>query len=370
MQILFILGFALVLFGSHFFIYYSAIIFLGIVGIYRIWFGTVIFLLPTLFIISAILAHYVFNYITRIFYFASGLWLATALNFILVFMGIWLLVGISKIFNFQVDFKILSWIGIAISLLFVLYGIWNTYDLKVKNITVKIKDLPVAWVGRRAVQISDVHLGYVYGKDYMQSIVDKTNELNPDIVFITGDLFDGMDGHLDEMVAPINNLKAPLGIYFVTGNHETYLGIDTVFNVLRKTKINILDDDLRVIDDLQIVGASFSKGSIMETRDFSEFFKSLTGFSSAKPIILLYHSPTNIEQARDLGVDLFLAGHTHVGQLFPLSLITKAVYKGYDYGFYHFGDFSIYISSGVGTWGPTVRTSKNSEITFINFEVK
>ncbi len=368
-QILFLSLFLLVIFGSHFFIFKSISFFIGIFGVYRLWFAAVLIALPLLFVISSVLAHYFFNYFFRAFYFISGLWLALALNLIVALTAIWILFGLSKYFNLNIDFKILGWIGIICSVLFVLYGIWHAYDLKIKNITVGIKDLPEEWYGKKAVQISDVHLGYVYGKDYLQSLVDKVNRLNPDIVFITGDLLDGMDGHLEELVAPLNGLHPVWGTYFVTGNHETYLGVDKAFNALSKTNVKILNDKLEFINGMQLVGLSFPSGEIRESRDFSLVLPSL-GFTSSKPSILLYHAPMGVEKAKGAGVNLFLAGHTHVGQLFPLGFITKIIYAGYDYGFHQDGDFSIYTSSGAGTWGPTARTSKDSEITLINFESK
>lgn len=369
-QLLFLGAFLVVLIGSHFFIYFSFVSFFRIIGIYKIWIGSVIAVLPALFIISSIIAHYYFNYFTRTLYFISGLWLAVALNLILAFLVIWLLIGSSKIFNFNLNLKFLGWLGIFFSFLFLIYGIWNTYDTKIKNITVKIKDLPIEWQNKKAVQISDVHLGYVYGKDRLRFLVDKIKKLDPDIIFITGDLFDGMDGRLGEMVDPLNQLDPPLGAYFITGNHETYLGVDKAFASLSKTKVKILDDAFINIDGLQLIGLSFPSRGINENRNFEEIFGSLPGLDLSKPTILLYHSPMQVVQAKDLGIDLFLAGHTHVGQLFPFEFITNIVYSGFDYGLHTDGDFSIYTSSGVGTWGPTARTSKNSEIVLINFETK
>jgi len=369
-QVLFLGVFLLMLFGSHLFIFRSLAGFLGIAGVYRIWLGIAIAVLPVLFIISSLVAHYFFNYFTRALYFVSGLWLAFALNLIVAFCAVWLVSGASKFSNISLNLKYFGWLGIILSFLYLIYGIYNAYDIKVKNITVKIKDLPIEWQNKKAVQISDVHLGYVYGKDHLQSLVDRVNGLDPDIVFITGDLFDGMDGHLDELVDPIDQLHPALGTYFITGNHEIYLGVDKAFETLRKTNVKILDDAFVNLGGVQVAGISFPGGGISEGRDFAGVFGSFKGFDPAKPVVLLYHSPTQIAQAKDLGVDLFLAGHTHVGQLFPLELITHFVYQGFDYGFHEDGDLSVYTSSGVGTWGPTARTSKNSEITLINFQVK
>jgi len=369
-QVLIVIVFLLILIVSHFFIYSSLASFFGVIGVSRIWLGIVISVLPILFILVSLVAHYYFNYFTRALYFVSGLWLAMALNLMVASAVVWIAVGISKLFKFNFDLRALGWVVIIFSIAFLIYGIWNVYDVKVKSITVKIKDLPIEWEDKKAVQLSDVHLGYVFGKDFMQSVVDKVNGLDPDIVFITGDLFDGMDGHLGELVEPINQLNPSLGIYFVTGNHETYLGLDKALAALSQTKVNILDDKFINIDGVQIAGLAFPAGGIQEGRDFASVFKSFSGFDLMKPIILLYHSPTQVLQAKDLGVDLFLAGHTHVGQLFPFEFITKIFYRGFDYGLHEDGDFSIYTSSGVGAWGPTVRTSKNSEITLINFKAK
>ncbi|MHB9020020.1 MAG: hypothetical protein ACYC3G_04125, partial [Minisyncoccota bacterium] len=164
-QILFISAFLLILLGSHFFIYFSLISFLGVIGIYKFWIGSVVAVLPVLFIVSSIIAHYYFNFFTRGLYFVSGLWLSVALNFVVSFLFVWGLFGLSKFFNFSLDIKIFAWLAIVFSFLFMIYGIWNTYDAKIKNITIKIKDLPIEWQNKKAVQISDVHLGYVYGKD-------------------------------------------------------------------------------------------------------------------------------------------------------------------------------------------------------------
>jgi len=369
-QFLFIIIFLLILLGSHFFIYFSFISFLGIIGNLKVWLGIVLFVLPILFIVSSVIAHYYLNYLTRAIYFVAGLWLALALNLIASALIVWIVIGFSKIVDFNLNLKVLSWLGIVFSLVFVIYGIWNVYNVKIKNITVKIRDLPLEWQGKKAVQISDVHLGYIFGRNYLQFLVEKINKIDPDIVFITGDLFDAMDGALDEIVAPLNQLNSSDGVYFVTGNHESYLGVDKVFEALKKTRVKILDDDFVNVDGVQIAGLNFPGRGISESRDFAEVFESWSGFDSAKPVILLFHSPTQVADAQKLGVDLFLADIRNVGQLFPLGFVTNIVYKGFDYGLRENGDFSIYTSSGVGAWGPTVRTSKHSEIVIINFEVK
>ena len=180
------------------------------------------------------------------------------------------------------------------------------------------------------------------------------------MIVITGDLFDGMDGNLDGLVGPLENLRVSDGIFFITGNHETYLGIDKTFSILEKTQVAILDDAVKNIRGLQLVGISYPERG--ESKDIVKVMEALPGFEKNKPTILLYHSPVQIDTIKNSGVDLQLSGHTHAGQLFPLGLITRLVYKGYDYGLRTLGDFSIYTSNGVGTWGPPMRTGNTPEI--------
>jgi predicted MPP superfamily phosphohydrolase len=114
------------------------------------------------------------------------------------------------------------------------------------------------------------------------------------------------------------------------------------------------------INGLQIIGIDYS-GDIF-SKNIAEIIKNLPGFDIKKPSILLWHAPTQIEAAKNAGISLQLSGHTHKGQLFPLGFITSLIYKGYDYGYKKEGSYSIYTSSGLGGWGPPMRTEKTSEI--------
>ena len=152
------------------------------------------------------------------------------------------------------------WFGLAavgLTLLYSAYGVMNAYHPRLVHCTVRIKKLPPAWQGKTLVQISDVHLGRILGAGFLARIVAKVNAQNPSMVLITGDLFDGSDGNLEELVAPLNRLVAPQGIYFVTGNHETYLGVPRSIAALRTTPVKVLADERVVVDGLQVVGISY-----------------------------------------------------------------------------------------------------------------
>jgi predicted MPP superfamily phosphohydrolase len=367
LMIMVLSAFVAVLFGCHFFVYFSLVKFLGIATVNtKIWLGSILFILGISFFVSSALAHYTENAITKTFYFFSGLWLGFGLNLILAFIVSWIIIGIAKFFGIQFDYKYLVMAAVVFATVFSSYGVWNVYHPQVKNITVKIKNLPESWRGKTAVQLSDVHLGLVLGADFLANIVQKVNVIKPDIVFITGDLFDGMDGNLSALVDPLNNLKPADGAYFVTGNHETYLGVSTAFEALKSTPVKILKDELVDVSGMQILGISYPERG--ENRNVENVIANIKNFDAKKPSILLYHNPAEAQHAQASGVNLQLAGHTHVGQLFPFQFITQLVYGKYFYGLNIDGDFSIYTSSGIGTWGPTMRTSSNPEIVVIHFE--
>src|SRR5208283_1130720 len=162
--------------------------------------------------------------------------------------------------------------------------------------TVRIKNLPPGWQGKTLVQLSDVHLGQVLGADFLARVVAKVNAQNPAMVLITGDLFDGADGNLEELVAPVNQLVAPQGIFFVTGNHETYLGVQRSLAALRTTSVRVLADERVVIDGLQVIGIGYPERG--HALGFAEKMAKLAGFDPASPSILLYHSPSQIAEAK------------------------------------------------------------------------
>ncbi len=359
---------AVVLFG-HYFIYWSAKKFFGLTSVWqKKWLGVSLLLLAFSFAAASALAHFSKNVVTQDFYFLAGLWLGVALNLDMAFGLGWIAAAIGKFFRRQFNLKIIGWTAVIAAIIFSGYGVWNAYQPQIKEVNVKIKNLPGAWQGKRAVQISDIHLGHVFGAKFLRENVEKINALEPEIVFITGDLFDGMDGNLAGYVEPLDSLTAPAGVYYVTGNHETYLGLDRIYNALSATKVKILKDEEINLDGLQIVGVSYPEES--ETRNIDEVIGGIADFDSEEPAILLYHSPFEVGRAKRAGVDLMLSGHTHDGQVLPFGVLTKIIFFGKDYGLHEDGDFTLYTSSGLGTWGPTMRTFSRPEIVVINLESK
>jgi hypothetical protein len=356
-----------ILYFSHYFLYLSIVHFFSVTGTGRkLALAAILFLLPTSFIAVEIFARRTTNPVFTFLFFSSTLWLGVGLTLMVFFALAWAAWGATKVLAHSPGPGVFGWAAVALACLYSGYGVWNAYHPRTREISVKIKNLPPDWRGKKIVQISDVHLGHILGASFLEGIVEQTNAQNPEIVFITGDLFDGADGQLDDLVRPLDGIKPPLGIYFVTGNHETYLGVDRAYAALKKTKVSILSDEMVVIDGLQIIGISYPERGF--SKDLSAVISRLAGFDPQKPSVCLYHNPSGIEQAKSAGINLQLSGHTHKGQLFPIQLISRLIYGKYYNGLHTEGDYTIYTSSGAGTWGPTMRTGNHPEITVIHLE--
>ena len=315
------------------------------------------------FIFSSLISHWSDNFLTRGYYLISGAWLGILNNFVLASILIWIIILTSRFFNLSLDLKIIASPIFIIAFFLSIYGIWNAFNPVIKNISVSIPNLPIEWKNKKIIQISDIHLGHIYRKDFLQKIVGKINNERPEMVLITGDLFDGMDGNLTSIISPLENIKTKKGIFFVTGNHETYLGLENTFQTLKNSQLKILRDEVVDVSGIKLIGISYPGHN--EKKNISDILKLLKEKYFGKPNILLYHAPTNISEIKNLGINLELCGHTHKGQFFPFNLITHSVYNGYDYGLFKMENYTLYTSNGVGTWGPVMRVGNTPEIVVI-----
>jgi predicted MPP superfamily phosphohydrolase len=362
---LFIAAAISILFLSHYFIYFSAVHFFALSGRRKLLLGIILFLLPASFIGSSILARQMDNPIGKALYFCSGLWLGVGLTLMMTFALAWIAWGIARIAALRPAPAALGAVAVAVAVLYSAYGVWNARHPRVHHVTVKIKNLPPAWQGKSVVQLSDVHLGHIWGAAFLEKLVKEANAQKPAAVFITGDLFDGADGRLEGLVAPLDKLQAPQGVYFITGNHEIYLGVDRAFAALKKTKIRVLNDEMVTLDGLQIIGVAYPRQG--ESKNLAEVVKGL-GYDPKLPSVLLYHSPAQTERTRAAGINLQLAGHTHYGQIFPFQFVTWRVFGKYYRGLHVESDYTLYTSSGAGTWGPAMRTGNRPEISVLHLQ--
>jgi len=362
-----IFGLAL-LFGGHYFIYRSLISSFNIVNpLFKTGLAIFLLVMAAGFFGASFIAHASESPLARFFYIITASWLGLAINLLLAACLIKVVVWLVNLAGLNFSGQLIGAVIFSLAILFSAYGFWNAFHPRVKIIEAAIKNLPLSWQGKTIVQLSDVHLGRIHGVSFLQNVVEQTNAQNPDLILITGDLFDGMDGDLNVFVEPLNSLRAKNGVFFVTGNHEAYVGLDKALAVLKQTNIRVLNNEIINLDGLQILGFSYpSEGDLPSivgrSASTEKFISSLNNFDRTKPTIAMHHAPTDLAQLKAAGISLQLSGHTHNGQIWPFGFITRLIYGQYDYGLYSDGNFSIYTTNGIGTWGPPMRTGNTPEI--------
>jgi len=259
------------------------------------------------------------------------------------------------------------WIGGTLGAIAVavgVYGMLNARGVRTRKISVTLPGLPESWRGRRAVLVSDIHLGHVNGEGFSRRVVAMARALNPDVVFIPGDLFDGTEVDLDHLVTPFKQLDPPFGVFFTTGNHEEFGGTAEKVRAVARAGMRVLQNEKVKIDGLQIGGVPWGDShspirlqAVLEKMQFDPDAAS----------ILLNHMPSRLPIVERAGVSLLLSGHTHGGQLFPFTWVTRRVFGRYTYGLHRFGALLVYTSTGAGTWGPPMRVGTHPEIVLIEF---
>lgn len=365
-SILISLALALIL-GANYFVFFSIVHFFSIEKkSHRIALFLGLIFLSLSFIAAMVMSRLDGNIFYRAFYLFSGIWLGILFNLLLASIIIWITIGLFKLIRRNLNKKVLSGILFLLAVIVSAYGVYNAFHLKITHITAKIPNLPPAWVDKQIVQISDTHFGIVHRAGLMNKITEEVNAIKPEIMVITGDLLDGLDGQFVFLTDALNQLQTKKGVYFVTGNHETYAGIKDVFANLANTQVKVLKDEVVDIDGLKIIGISYPEKE--EKNMAITTAQSLQKDFIGSPNILLYHSPTNIDEFKNLGVNLQLSGHTHEGQLFPFEYIVRLIYTNRSSGLWQSDNYTLYTTSGAGTWGPAMRTDSRSEIVVITLQ--
>jgi predicted MPP superfamily phosphohydrolase len=227
------------------------------------------------------------------------------------------------------------------------------------NLTVE-KPLPAS--GLKIVALSDLHLGYTIGRKELNKWIELVNAEHPDIVLIAGDITDKRAHKLiEDGIAPeFRKIKSKYGVYASLGNHEYINNVDESISFLHEAGITVLRDSAVVVDSLfYVVGRDDRHNRRRQPLD-----SLMTGLDRRLPVILLDHQPYNLEQAEQNGVDLQISGHTHRGQVWPVSWRVDAMYEK-SYGYLRKGDAHIYVSSGIGIWGGKYRIGTRSEYVVI-----
>jgi len=324
----------------------------------------ILLIFAALTIIAPLFIHWRDNIMSRSLYLVIGLWIGFILNSALLAILFFLIMFIWPNLIILMEGYLHLYI-LILPLLMLLPEAWAAKFSRVKKTDIKIKNLPEAWREKKIIHISDIHLGPVWRQIFFDKLVSKINSLSADAIFITGDLFDGMEADFSWFQP--RRLSAPLGVYYAFGNHDMILGKDRVKELLANSNIRVLDDKLHLEQGLQIIGLNcdFPDKIDIKSKLVNEIKPNIE-----LPSILLYHEPKDVKIIKSLGINLQLSGHLHAGQMFPFNLLAKLLYRGFVSGVYKSENFNLSLTAGAGTWGPPLRLGSRSEIGLITLLAK
>jgi predicted MPP superfamily phosphohydrolase len=322
-------------------------------------------LLSVSFVAATLVAHRYFNGPVRVFYRLASIWLGFVNFAVPAACLAWIAVAATIVFNLPFGQTRIGEFFLGLALLATVYGLANAARLRIKRVSVKLPGLPESWRGRVAALVTDTHLGHIKGRRFLSRIVTALRQLRADVVFISGDLFDGTQVDAHGLVAPWKHLSPKFGSYFVSGNHDEFADHGRYLEAIRSSGIRVLHNETVDLDGLQVVGVPYH-----DTANPERFHSALSNaeLDPKRASVLLSHVPHRLPIPEKHGISLQLSGHTHGGQIFPFTWFTSRIFGAYTYGLSRFGDLLVYTSSGAGTWGPPLRVCTAPEIVLIHFE--
>jgi len=256
MQLLLFALSAIILFLGHFFTWFILTSWDSASPVFIVATASVIFFLFISILLASFLIHRHDDRFTRAYYLLTSVWTGMMVNFLISFSILYVIKYLLP--TLFIDPLLFPSLVVIFTGAISTYGLYNAYHPRVKDYEVKIKDLSPYWHNKYIVQISDVHLGPIYRRKTFCRAIDKINILKPEAVFITGDLFDGMESDFSWLHLPFSKLKTKQGIYYSFGNHDLYLGFDRVTKLLSKSPVMILDNKMKLVEGLQLIGINYS----------------------------------------------------------------------------------------------------------------
>lgn len=354
---------------------------LEIIGRQRIWFTAVFWFAALSFIVGMMLRFQgVSGVLFDAMFMVGSFWIAILLYGFLMLLIVDLLRIIVWAGNIKPEFIHQNYLfskliifGIFSLVITVLLGVGyhRAHHPKVTHVEMKVDKKAGQLTALRIVMASDIHLGNSSGNKFLSRIVDVMNGQHPDIVLLAGDTFDGSPAHVikKDMGKDFNRLKTKYGIFAVSGNHE-YIGerettnsVKIAFDYLNSHGVQSLEDAVILVD------SSFYLAGRKDRTDRKRKTvpELLAGIDMNLPVIMVDHQPFQFDQVEQAGIDLYLSGHTHHGQMWPLNYITQKIYEQ-DWGFLQKGQSKFYVSCGAGIWGPPIRTAGYSEVVVIDLK--
>ena len=254
-------------------------------------------------------------------------------------------------------------VAIIVGFLIAITPVVSRYDITIDKPANNGKEFRIA-------AVSDIHLGSIIRKRSMRVLSRMLSDLKPDVTLFLGDIVDGEIGPVlrSDLLSEFKCPECISGIYAITGNHEYIGGAYQTIPYIESKGIRILKDEIVLLPQgIQLIGRFDRSSTSFNGKERLSLEELMKKVDKTKPVILLDHQPYNLDQSEKNGVDLQLSGHTHNGQLWPITLMVKQMYE-VSYGYKKKGNTNIIVSSGYGIWGPRIRLGSRSEVVLVTIK--
>lgn len=262
-------------------------------------------------------------------------------------------------------------VKLAFTIIITVTGIINVHRIKITNYNIKTnKDI----TNLNIVMIADLHLGFEINHVELSKYVKEINKLNPDLLLIPGDFFNGSmknSRELNKLVVELKKVETKYGIYLSPGNHDLFIQNEKFKSFLNFCNITLLDDNQAIVKNITIIGRK-DVGPIDTFRsDYKRktIKELLVNNDDNNLTILLDHQPSDLIEAANNNIDITLSGHTHRGQIFPGNIITNLLFTN-SYGYKKIKNTNTIVTSGIGYWQVPLRIGSNCEIVNIKVNEK
>lgn len=317
---------------------------------------------PLAFILSMIYSYKHYSAINSFINTVSSIWLGLVCYLFIASLIIIILIVINHFWGLQIPIKLISTGLLLVVFSLISYGLLNAGNPRIVRWDITNESLS-AWKGKKIILVSDIHIGNLNDRIFLERIVKDIKSENPDITFNLGDLIDGSVFPYKDWLSPLSKINSPLGDYYVEGNHEKYNQQYEVFKSQFPIGITDLTNKKIILNNTQIIGLDYIQN---ESDDEIKNRLSSLGYDPNIPSLVLLHDPKNVNALSESNVTLTMSGHTHGGQFFPFNLLVKRIYKELTYGISRKQNTVSLVTNGVGTSVIPIRIGTKPEIVILN----
>jgi len=343
----------------------------------RTYYKIVFIFLASTYIIARFLERLWLSTLSDVFMWIGSFWLAAFFYTLLIVIFIDLIRLVNIVLPIIPDvaktvsfIKPFFWSVVGLVFVLLLAGFVNSLSPRIKKLDLTINKKVEGLKEMKIAFASDIHLGTIIGPRRTNQIVKKINSLNADLILLGGDIVDEDLGPVirNNLGDSLKKLSASMGVIGITGNHEYIGGAEKAVKYLTEHGVTMIQDSAIFLENkIYLVGREDRDKRNFSNETRKSLKRIMQDINNNYPIIVLDHQPFELDLKEQLGVDLTISGHTHHGQMWPLNYITKTIFE-VSWGYKKKGNTHIYVSSGVGGWGPPVRIGNRPEIVLIHLK--